>query len=405
MSRRPGWLIVARWELSRILRRKDFILSVLLTPLLLFGTSFLMTSLNRDAPHKVAITRVDAAGTEIGRGPGVLPQVPGIIWTDPGTAGADTAALAAGVRGKSYEAALVVRPAAAAGLAADLITRREASRWALNLREPLRRLAREEAATALGLSVADRAALEDTVEFRRHTATTARTGSRLGDYLVMFGVIMLMVMVLLTGMSYLMIGISGEKQARVTEVVVSAISAQAWMDGKIVAFTVIGVITGVIWAASLLALAGPMIPSTVGLVDPGVLSATVVFALLGLYLYNALIAALMASAQNMQTASKWQSNFIMIPFLPMFFLGPLLDNPDSLAMAILSQVPFFAPSMMPARMVQHAVLPWEIALAVVLLVGSCWLMRLFAGRAFRMGMLLYGKDATLPELIRWMRVK
>jgi ABC-2 type transport system permease protein len=86
-------------------------------------------------------------------------------------------------------------------------------------------------------------------------------------------------------------------------------------------------------------------------------------------------------------------------------MAGLLENPDSVAMMILSLVPFFTSVMIPARLVLGAVQPWEIALAFAILIASAWLMRLFAGRVFRLGMLMYGKDMTLPELIRWARVK
>jgi len=214
-----------------------------------------------------------------------------------------------------------------------------------------------------------------------------------------------MVTVLLTSISYLMVGISGEKTARVTEVVVSAVSPQAWMDGKIVAFTAVGLIVGIVWAGSLLLVAGPLSFTLPGSIDAGYLLVTLLYAALGLMLYNAFIAALMASAQNMQTASRWQGNFIMLPFLPVMFLGALADSPDAPWLAVVSHIPFFSPVMIPARMVLAAVAPWELGLGVVVLAASFWFMRIVAGRVFRMGMLMYGKDMTLPELIRWARVK
>jgi len=209
----------------------------------------------------------------------------------------------------------------------------------------------------------------------------------------------------MTSMSYMMVGISGEKQARVTEVIMSAVPAQAWMDGKIIAFTAIGLLTGAVWTSSLLLLAGPLGVRIPGSVNWANLGLTAGFGLLGLYLYNALVSALMASAQDMQSASKWQANFMLLPLVPVFFLPGLIGNPDSAAMVALSQVPFFSPVMIPLRLVQGAARTWEVVLALLLLVASCWALRVAAGRVFRLGMLMYGKDMTLPELIRWARVK
>jgi ABC-2 type transport system permease protein len=403
---RPDWLPVARWEFVRIVRRADFILSVLLTPAFLFVVSLVMGRVNRADPVPVAVVRLDRAGTELARGPAALPPRRGVRWVDPGPAGADTTALIRAVRERRYEAALVVRGDSSLGAPlVDLVTRRERPRWAADLAPFLARQARGAWAARAGLGPAEVAALGDSITLRAHVALAQRSGSRRGDFLLTFAVLLLMTTVIMVSISYLMVGISGEKSARVTEVVISAVPAQAWMDGKLIAFTGVGLVVGVAWAAALLLMAGSfafVLPATVNV--PGLLL-TALFALLGLYLYNALIAGLMASAQSLQSASKWQSNFVALPFIPVMFLGALIEHPDSPAMAILSQLPVFSPVMVPARFVLGGIRPWEVALALALLALACWFTRLAAGRVFRLGMLMYGKDMTLPELLRWARVK
>lgn len=404
-DRRPDWLPVARWETYRMLRRKDFIISIVMSPLIVLAVTLLSSFLEKHGDHEVAVVLTDATGTARARGPEALPPLPGFAWVDPAASGADTTALAAAVRARTFDAALVVRPAETGPWTADLVTRRAPPRWTRALREHLSAELRRERARALGLTKEQVAALEDTVVLRTHVALGQGTGSLRGDLWVTTAGLLLLVAIPMTSMSYVMVGISGEKQARVTEVIMSAISAQAWMDGKIIAFTAIGLLTGAVWTSSLLLLAGPLAVSIPGSVNLANLGLTALFGLLGLYLYNALISALMASAQDMQSASKWQGNFMLLPLIPVFFLRGLLDNPDSMIMVALSQVPLFSPVMIPLRLVQGVVHPWEVVLALLLLIGACWFLRIAAGRVFRLGMLMYGKDMTLPELIRWARVK
>ena len=283
--------------------------------------------------------------------------------------------------------------------------RRGAPRWSGRLQVFLNAQLRRERAIALGLSPASVSSLEDTVTLRRHVALGPRSAGSRADLLLTTALLALFLTVILLSNSYMMVGISGEKTARVTEVVLSAVSAEAWMDGKIIALSGVGLLAGVVWSASLLLMAGPLafaIPGTVNLVNVLLVLA---FAILGLYFYNALIAALMASAQNLQSAMKWQANFVMLPFLPFLFLTGLVENPDAPALAVLSQLPFFSPVMIPTRLVLGAVRPWEVALAGGLLLGACALVRIAAGRVFRLGMLMYGKDMTLPELVRWARTR
>jgi ABC-2 type transport system permease protein len=46
---------------------------------------------------------------------------------------------------------------------------------------------------------------------------------------------------------------------------------------------------------------------------------------------------------------------------------------------------------------------WQLATSIVLLVLTIWATLWFASRLYRVGILMYGKRATLPELLRWLR--
>jgi ABC-2 type transport system permease protein len=58
---------------------------------------------------------------------------------------------------------------------------------------------------------------------------------------------------------------------------------------------------------------------------------------------------------------------------------------------------------MVSRMGLVAVPAWQVALSLALLAVTIWGVLWFASRLYRIGILMYGKRATLPELLRWLR--
>ena len=46
---------------------------------------------------------------------------------------------------------------------------------------------------------------------------------------------------------------------------------------------------------------------------------------------------------------------------------------------------------------------WQIGVSIVLLLLTIWGALWFASRLYRVGILMYGKRATLPEILRWLR--
>jgi ABC-2 type transport system permease protein len=46
---------------------------------------------------------------------------------------------------------------------------------------------------------------------------------------------------------------------------------------------------------------------------------------------------------------------------------------------------------------------WQIALSLALLAGASILTLIASARVFRIGLLMYGKTPSLPEILRWAR--
>jgi ABC-2 type transport system permease protein len=46
---------------------------------------------------------------------------------------------------------------------------------------------------------------------------------------------------------------------------------------------------------------------------------------------------------------------------------------------------------------------WEIALSILISIITIVLLTWLAARVYRIGMLMYGKRASIPEVIRWVR--
>jgi ABC-2 type transport system permease protein len=86
---------------------------------------------------------------------------------------------------------------------------------------------------------------------------------------------------------------------------------------------------------------------------------------------------------------------VLLPFV--------LGNPNSTTAVVLSLLPPFTPIIMYMRICAQMPPAWQVALSIVLLFGSVWGMVWLAARIYRVGVLMYGKRATLPEMIRWLR--
>jgi ABC-2 type transport system permease protein len=204
-------------------------------------------------------------------------------------------------------------------------------------------------------------------------------------------------------------GVIEEKTSRVVEVIVSSLSPLTFFAGKLLGVGAAGLTQFLIWALSLGALsvyagtlaAGGGMPMPE--ISPLLISAFVGCFLLGYFLYAALYAAVGATVNTQQEAQALVFP-VMAPLLTAFLFFPaVLGAPDSAMSTTLSLVPFFAPLLMFLRIAAAPPPAWQLALCAALGLAAIVAVTWLAARIYRVGILMYGKRATLPEILRWAR--
>jgi ABC-2 type transport system permease protein len=120
------------------------------------------------------------------------------------------------------------------------------------------------------------------------------------------------------------------------------------------------------------------------------------FALLGILMWNAFLAAVAATIDDPNSSQR--SGLMMFPILPVIFGGLALLNPDTVAVAFMSYFPITSYAVMPARMVLSSIDWWEPVISLTLLAATAWFFRLLAGRIFRTAMMMHGKEPSYKEM-------
>lgn len=252
----------------------------------------------------------------------------------------------------------------------------------------------------------------------RNDEGSPSSGSSAVAAMVGLGLGMVLYMFLMIYGAMVMQSVIEEKSSRVLEVVVSSVRPFELMMGKIFGVASVAVVQVLIWAVlvcgagAATAAAGDFDPETLGAIalatDVGYLAMLFGYLLLfvvgGYLLYSAMFAAVGSAVDNAQDAAQLQTP-IMIPIiLAVIVEMSVLNDPNSPLAFWFSLIPFTSPVVMMAR-IPYGIPTWEIVLSLVLLyaafVGMVWL----SAKIYRVGIFMYGKKPTLREMFRWIRYK
>jgi ABC-2 type transport system permease protein len=115
-------------------------------------------------------------------------------------------------------------------------------------------------------------------------------------------------------------------------------------------------------------------------------------------------AAIGAAGESYQTASNSAISWIIsIPSLVGFlFLNLVISDPNSVISKALSIFPFTSFMIMPARLM-FGVEPLDLVISIVVMLLSICLQFWIVAKIYRVGVLMYGKNASLKELYKWIR--
>ena len=107
---------------------------------------------------------------------------------------------------------------------------------------------------------------------------------------------------------------------------------------------------------------------------------------------------------NSEEEAQQLSFVVVMPIIvAVMFITFIFRAPSAPLAVFLSLVPFFAPILMFMRIMIEQPPMWQIALCIGLMIATIYIVLSICARIYRVGILMYGKRPTLPEIIKWVK--
>ncbi len=244
--------------------------------------------------------------------------------------------------------------------------------------------------------------------------------------------------------SQVMRGVIEEKSNRIVEVIVSSVKPFQLMMGKIIGVALVGLTQFIIWVVLTLGLVtvsqtlllkdykptpeaqqieiGSQLGQDINPQDEDMLKfeqmfkavfaidyVTIItlflFYFIGGYLLYAALFAIVGSAVDNETDTQQFMLPITIPLvLGIIVMISAIKNPEGSLAYWFSLIPFTSPIVMMVR-IPFGVPILDIVISMGLLIISFVFMTWFAGKIYRVGILMYGKKVNYKELWKWFKYK
>ncbi|HXZ29144.1 MAG TPA: ABC transporter permease [Terriglobales bacterium] len=410
---RNVWLVIQREYLEKV-RTKAFLFTTMFIPALMGLSIFLPTKMatmkSNKVTHIVVVASSQATGDAIRSQLAERSQDIGgkyAVDVDLTASDAERAALAAKVKGGELDGFLWATD--------DALTARSVTYTARNVSDFFEAAVLKSAVTMArmqsrltrhGVGAQELQDILKSVDIKVETGEKKSSGEFMFIFTFILGA-MLFTTVLVYGIS-VMRSVLEEKNSRVMEVLLSALTPKELMAGKIIGVAAVGLTQIAIWAALGAVLGGPYALAARGAlqgvsIPPATLIFFAVFFLLGYLLYSSMYAALGALVSTDQEGQQLQivvMGPLLFAYLMMF---GVLRQPNATFSLVLSLVPFFAPLLMYMRIMVQPPPAWQVALSIALMIATIYGMVSLCARIYRIGILMYGKRPTLPEIWKWLR--
>lgn len=206
-----------------------------------------------------------------------------------------------------------------------------------------------------------------------------------------------------TSGGYLLQAVVEEKENRTMEIMITSTSPNQLMAGKILGNLSVGLTQVLVWVLGGLAAMDLLIRANPELALGSMVTPSYFWLILATFLPSfimvaALMAALGATVTETREAQQVAGWFTLPIFMPLWFISNIITYPNGPLAVFFSFFPLTAPLTLPMRAVLTEVPAWEIILTISMLIltaiAAIWL----ASRAFRLGMLQYGKRLSWKQI-------
>jgi len=230
------------------------------------------------------------------------------------------------------------------------------------------------------------------------------------EFFTAFIFLLILYMTILLYGAGVMRGVLEEKTSRIIEVLLSSSNSFNLMMGKIFGVGGAGLVQYGIWtflaftAFFFISGASPKIAQHIQ-ISPNVFLAIIVFFVLGFFQFSTLYAAVGAMCSSQEDAQALSTPVTFLIIIPFIISFTVINDPSSNLAQILSLIPFFTPMLMFLRIILATPPFFEVLLSIVINLAAILFFVWVSAKIYRVGILMYGKRPTVPEIIKWVRYK
>lgn len=318
------------------------------------------------------------------------------------------------IQEKSLDAYLILPPDLLRTKKAQLVRANTSDLFSTRrIQKAVRTSVREQRLIDANVDVQTMADLDSPIDLQ--TTRTSRSGGgeedEGGGFALVFGVGFVMYLSVLLYGQVVLGAIIEEKETRIAEILFSTIKPDTLLIGKLLGVSLVALTQLAIWGLAFLAfslyginlLASRGVPAHIPNIPLVFYLYFALFFLLGYFVYATLYALVGSVVTTAQEGGQLALPIVLMLVIGFYFFLPVSRAPDSSFAFWISLVPFFAPVTMLVRIVTQTPPLWQIVLSLVVGFSTAAILMWLAARIYRTGMLMYGKRATIPEIVRWVR--
>jgi ABC-2 type transport system permease protein len=219
---------------------------------------------------------------------------------------------------------------------------------------------------------------------------------------------MLFTLSIFASSGFLLQSVIEEKENKIMEIILSSVSHEDLLKGKIIGLGALGLTQVLIYLvlAAVIILINPvalfLIVSQIHISIP-LLVAAIIYFLMGYLVFASIMAGVGAVATTSREGQQIAGIFSLAGAFPMMFSQFIISSPNEGLAIALSIFPLTAPIAMIMRLSITDVPLYELMLSILVLVVSAYFILEISARIFRASLLMYGKKPTIKELIKYVR--